>query len=55
MLWLVDHEADSVLVYRRSTPKAKRFDVALELTKGDTLESPHLPGFSLALEDLFRR
>ena len=54
-LWLVDHEADSVLVYRRSAPKAKRFDVALELIKGDTLASPQLPGFALSLDELFKR
>jgi len=53
-LWLVDDAADTVLVYRRSTPEATRFDVALELTKGDTLASPHLPGFALALDELFK-
>lgn len=54
-LWLVDHAADTVLVYRRSRPEAARFDVALELTTGDTLTSPQLPGFALKLEQLFRR
>lgn len=54
-LWLVDEAADTVLVYRRSRPDAPRFDVALELTTGDSLTSPQLPGFALALERLFRR
>jgi Uma2 family endonuclease len=54
-LWLVDHAADTVLVYRRSDPAAKRFDVALELTTGDTLASPQLPDFALALDELFKR
>ena len=51
-LWLVDAEAEAVLVYRRSAPDAERFDVALELA--DTLDSPLLPGFSLDLKELFR-
>jgi Uma2 family endonuclease len=51
-LWLVDIEADTVLVYRRSTPKAERFDEALELSQ--ELSSPLLPGFRAGLPDLFR-
>lgn len=54
-LWLVDDVADTVLVYRRSDPKAQRFDVALELTKGEALGSPQLPGFALVLDELFKR
>lgn len=54
-LWLVDHAADVMLVYRRSTPAAKTFDVALELGAGELLTSPHLPDFALSLDDLFRR
>lgn len=54
-LWLVDHAADVVLVYRRSTPKSQTFDVALELGAGDRLTSPQLPGFALSLDGLFRR
>jgi Uma2 family endonuclease len=54
-LWLVDHAADTVLAYRRSHPDAAGFDVALELTTGDTLTSPALPSFALALEQLFKR
>jgi Uma2 family endonuclease len=52
-LWLVDTEADSVLVYRRSGPNAGRFDVALELEAGEVLTTPLIPGFSLVLADLF--
>src|ERR671919_568119 len=52
-LWLVDDVAESVLVYRRSKPGAPEFDVAVELGRGDTLESPMLPGFALSLEELF--
>jgi Uma2 family endonuclease len=53
-LWLVDDMAASVLIFRRSAPDAARFDVALELGRGDSLTSPQLPGFELALDELFR-
>lgn len=53
-LWLVDDVAESVLVFRRSALGAVSFDVALELGRGDALESPLLPGFALALGVLFR-
>ncbi|MGI8945126.1 MAG: Uma2 family endonuclease [Thermoleophilaceae bacterium] len=52
-LWLVDTAADAVLVFRRSTPGAGGFDVALELSATDALTSPQLPGFALALGELF--
>jgi len=52
-LWLVDDVARTVLVYRRSEPSAATFDVALELGKGETLSSPLLPEFTLALSELF--
>jgi Uma2 family endonuclease len=52
-LWLVDDVAATVLVFRRSAPEVARFDVALELGRGETLTSPQLPGFDLALDDLF--
>ena len=54
-LWLVDTEANSVLVYRRSVPEADQFDVALELGDGEVLTTPLIPGFSLALAELFER
>jgi Uma2 family endonuclease len=52
-LWLVDTLARTVLVYRRSAATAPRFDVALELAKGDALGSPLLPGFSIGVRDVF--
>lgn len=52
-LWLVDTAADEVIVFRRSSADAPAFDVALELGVGDALASPLLPGFALALEELF--
>jgi len=54
-LWLVDDAAATVLVYRRSQPDAATFDVARELRRGQGLSSPLLPGFSLSLDELFRR
>jgi len=52
-LWLVDTAAEAILVYRRSAREAPRFDVALELGRGDALNSPLLPGFALELAQLF--
>jgi len=52
-LWLVDTPAHEVLIFRRSGPGTPRFDVALELGVGERLESPLLPGFGLAVDDLF--
>jgi Uma2 family endonuclease len=52
-LWLVDTAADAVLVFRRSAVDAPSFDVALELELDDTLTSPLLPGFALALGAVF--
>jgi Uma2 family endonuclease len=52
-LWLVDTEAETVLVYRRSSPGAPSFDVALELGAGEALASPLLPGFSVAVAEIF--
>lgn len=54
-LWLVDVDADVVLVFRRSASRAPSFDVALELGREDELGSPALPGFALALGALFAR
>jgi len=52
-LWLADTAAPVLLVFRRSTPERPDFDEALELASGDTLRSPQLPGFELALTELF--
>lgn len=54
-LWLVDTEADSVLVFRRSTASAPGFDVALELRSGENLATPLLPGLAIGLTELFDR
>jgi Uma2 family endonuclease len=47
-LWLADTASRTMLIYRRSEPD-RGFDVALELTEAQTLESPLLPGFSIAV------
>ena len=54
-LWLVDTEANTVLVFRRSTPRAAVFDVDLEVGAGEALTTPLLPGVALDLADLFDR
>ena len=48
-LWPSTSPGDVVLVLRRSRPDGPEFDVALELTRDDTLTSPLLPGFSVKL------
>jgi Uma2 family endonuclease len=50
-LWLVDDVARTVLVFRRSAPDRGHFDIAQEVR--DSLTSPLLPGFELALSELF--
>lgn len=52
-LWLVDTAADEILVFRRSQPNARSFDLSLQLTREDILTSPLLPGFALELAELF--
>lgn len=52
-LWLVDSDAAVVLVFRRSAPTARSFDIALELDRSAKLTSPLLPGFALDVGDLF--
>ena len=52
-LWLVDGFTGVLLVFRRSAPNVDYFDIALELDITDTLASPLLPGFELALSGLF--
>jgi Uma2 family endonuclease len=52
-LWLVDTRAQAVRSFRRSRPKAKAFDVVLEVERDERPTSPQLPGFSLALSELF--
>lgn len=52
-LWLADTAAEALLVFRRSSPGQPHFDLALELGRDDAVLSPLLPGFELALADLF--
>ena len=52
-LWLADTAASVLLVFRRSAPERPDFDEALELARGEALRSPQLPGFELALDELF--
>ncbi len=52
-LWLMDTAAHEVLVFRRSQAGAPAFDVAIELEREQQLTSPLLPGFALALAELF--
>ena len=52
-LWLVDDVARVVLVFRRSAPGVGYYDTALELDATGKLTSPLLPGFELALAELF--
>jgi Uma2 family endonuclease len=48
-LWLIDTPARTVFVYRAG----ESLDDALELGPGEQLTSPLLPGFTLAIDDLF--
>lgn len=50
-LWLADTASRTLLVYRRSGPKAG-FDVALELGADATLATPLLPGFTAVVGEL---
>jgi Uma2 family endonuclease len=52
-LWLVDTDVAEVFVFRRSVPDAEEFDVVLQLERGESVTSPQLRGFELALDDLF--
>ncbi len=52
-MWLVDTASNTVLVYRRSTPASKEFDVALELGAGELVVAPLLDGFALDIAALF--
>jgi len=52
-LWIVDPDVDRVRVYRLESEK--QFGRAIELSAehGERLETPVVPGFSMALADLF--
>jgi len=51
-LWLVDPLAPAVLIYRRSGPKSRHFDVEVELGPDDSLGSPAMPGLAIAVGEL---
>jgi hypothetical protein len=44
---------NQMLVFRRSKPDVRDFDVSRELTAADTLTSPLLRGFSLSVSEIF--
>lgn len=44
-----------MLIYRRSSPESRGFDIALEIFEPEQLRSPLLPGFKLSLTEVFRR
>jgi Uma2 family endonuclease len=52
-LWLVDSPARTILVLRRSSEASADFDVALEVPAGETLRTPLLEGFELAVAEMF--
>ena len=52
--WIVDPQANTITIYRRSGDG--RFPLAHSLPDdADAITTPLLPGFSLALEELFRK
>ncbi|MGH9189898.1 MAG: Uma2 family endonuclease [Acidimicrobiales bacterium] len=52
-LWLVDTPPARVAILRRSRPGSPTFDLSAEMVSGDTLTTPLLDGFLLAVDDLF--
>ena len=52
-LWLVDTAANAVYCYRRSVAHTPYFDVSLDFSPGETLTSPLLPWFALAVDEIF--
>jgi Uma2 family endonuclease len=53
-LWLVDGFTSVLLVFRRSSPSVDYFDTGIGARRhGHALSSPLLPGFELALSELF--
>ena len=54
-LWLVDTSADEVLAFRRSGLDAAGFDSGASVGRGEKLSSPLLPGFAVAIDELFER
>ena len=54
-VWIVDPEIEVVRVYRRESPERFGRPEELSAERGDVLETPLLPGFSLELGRLFSR
>lgn len=52
--WVVDPEGNSVAVYRRAADGSFPLATTLEASNAETLTTPLLPGWQLALERLFR-
>jgi Uma2 family endonuclease len=52
--WMVDPERDEVIVYRRAADGSFPLAATLDSGAGDVLTTPLLPGWSLALQKLFR-
>jgi Uma2 family endonuclease len=50
--WIANWPTREVTVYRREQMQLRLIGT---LREGDTIESPHLPGFALPIADLFRR
>ncbi|MDP2389308.1 MAG: Uma2 family endonuclease [Acidobacteriota bacterium] len=53
--WIVDPEGDNVAVYRRADDGSFPLAATREARNGETLMTPLLPGWQLALERLFAR
>ena len=54
-LWLIDTASETIIVYRRSSPKETSFDISLEVGRGETHTTPLMPEFALDVGALFDR
>jgi Uma2 family endonuclease len=54
-VWMVDTASNTVLVYSRSSPASKTFDVADEFGADEVLTSALLPHFVIDVAELFAR
>ena len=52
-LWVIDPDAVTATLWRRSEPGALSFDVTVKVERDDRLASPQMPGFEVKLADLF--
>jgi hypothetical protein len=46
--------ARAVIVHRRSSPAAPRFDVEVKVAGDEPLTTPQMPGLELRLDDILR-